>query len=195
MWANMFFLSFSVVWNVSCPRGEGFVGSRQPSRAQGWDRGGQGTALQASHDASCVTQCLFLKTVWFYYWGKLCKWCQNVKCMYACRHELTKSLGVGHGSWSFEKRGKPGETDSSHTDTRAWVRTVNLKKKVSSNTKWKVTNVFVCNHGGIAFYGFFPKKSNIYKDVFRRETFVHKHAHNKVPPSCRRTLQPRERAH
>lgn len=116
---------FSMVWNVACPWGEGFLGSRQPSQVQGWDRSALGMALQACCLTSCVTQCLILPVVWFCYWGKLCKWWQNVKCMSVCRHELTKCLGVGHGSWGFKKRWKHRETDPSHTETGVWVRTTN----------------------------------------------------------------------
>lgn len=114
--------------------------------------------------------------VWFYYWGKLCTWCQNVKCVYACRCELTRSLGVGHESWSFEKRRKPVETDPSHTDTYVWVRTVHLKK-VTSNTKWKVTNMFVIM---LALHSraFLCQRKVAYINVFRWETFVYKRAHD-----------------
>lgn len=146
---------FSMVWNVACPWREGFVGSKQPSQVQGWDRS-LGMALQACHLTSCVMQCLVLQVLWSYYWGKLCQWCQNVKCMSVCRHELTKSLGVGHGGWGFKKRRKPKETDPCHVFE--WGQLINKKSVVLTQNGRSLICLLIIMLVIFTFYVFLPKE-------------------------------------
>jgi len=79
----MLFLSFSVAWNVSCPQGEGFVGGGQPSRAWGWDRGGQGMVLPAAARLVLCSGC-FSRQCGCITWAKYASDVQ--KCINVCMH-------------------------------------------------------------------------------------------------------------